>query len=158
MTTWVVVADSARARFFRVEENSGEHGGSLFAPGEDALPGRLLEMTDLVHPASRQHASEMASDEPGIRRTMHMHGKIGMDEKVSLKEEEAVRFAKEVADVLRERAADYERLYLVAEPHFLGLLRADLDKSVEQRIVAEIDKDLSAMDATEIRGHLPERL
>lgn len=155
MKTWVVVADASRARFFRIEENAAAHGGSQFAPGGEVLAGALVEINDLTHPASRQHANELASDEPGVSNVMGMHGKFGMDEKVQPKEEEAIRFAKEVAETLRKHVADFDRLVVVAAPHFLGLLRADLDKGVEAKVVTEIDKDLSAMSAADIRAHLP---
>lgn len=158
MKTWVVVADAARARFFRVEENPGAHGGSQFAPTGEVLAGTLAEIKDLSHPASRQHANEMASDEPGMGSVPTMHGKFGMDEKVQPKEEEAIRFAKEVAETLRHDVAEFDRLYVVAAPHFLGLLRPDLDKHVTAKIAAEIDKDLSLHNAADIRAHLPAQL
>ena len=142
MKTWVVVADAARARFFSVE---------------DKMAG-LAEIMDLSHSESMQHASDMASDAPGMTSVKGMHSKFGMDEIVSPKEEEAIRFAKQVADTLYQRLADYERLYLMVAPHFLGLLRKDLDKAVQAKIVAEIDKDLTHHRVEDIRAHLPEHL
>jgi protein required for attachment to host cells len=111
---------------------------------------------DMSHPASLQHASEMASDAPGMSSVKGMPSKFGMEEIVSPKEEEAIRFAKQVAEALQAGLADYERLYLIAAPHFLGLLRKDLDKAVQARIVKEIDKDLTKHTLEDIRAHLPE--
>jgi len=138
MKTWVVVADAARARVFNVEGKA------------------IAEIMDLSHPASLQHASEMASDAPGMTSVKGMPSKFGMEEIVSPKEEEAIRFAKQVAEALRAGLADYERLYLIAAPHFLGLLRKDLDKAVQAKIVKEIDKDLTKHTLEDIRAHLPE--
>lgn len=140
MKTWVVVADAARARVFDVE-------GKTKA---------LVEIMDLSHPASLQHASDMASDAPGMSSVKGMPSKFGMEEIVSPKEEEAIRFAKQVAEALQAGLADYERLYLIAAPHFLGLLRKDLDQAVHAKIVKEIDKELTKHSLEDIRAHLPE--
>ena len=142
MKTWVVVADSARARVFDVE-------GKTKA---------LVEIMDLSHPASLQHASEMASDAPGMSSVKGMPSKFGMEEVVSPKEEEAIRFAKQVAETLQQGLADYERLYLIAAPHFLGLLRKDLDQAVKTKIFGELDKELTKHTVEDIRAHLPDLL
>jgi len=158
MKTWVVVADEARARFFRVDANPGAHGGSQYAPSGEAMRGALVEIRDLSHPASRQHPGEMASDEPGVSNVSYMHGKFGMDEKVQPKEEEAIRFAKEVAETLRHNVGEFDGLYLIAAPHFLGLLRPGLDEGVAAKVAGEIAKDLSLHSVEDIRAHLPTQL
>jgi len=140
MKTWVVVADAARARVFDV----------------DGKTKAIAEVMDLSHPASLQHASEMASDAPGMSSVKGMPSKFGMEEIVSPKEEEAIRFAKQVAEALQHGLADYEHLYLIAAPHFLGLLRKDLDKAVQAKVVKEIDKDLTKHTVEDIRAHVPE--
>lgn len=158
MKTWVVVADSARARFFRVEETPGAHGGSQFAPTGEALVGALVEIKDLSHPESLRKEREMASDAPGMTSVQHMHSKFGMAEIVSPKEEEAIRFAKEVAETLHKDAANFDRLYVVAPPHFLGLLRAATDKAVHAKLAGEFHKELTHFPAEQIREHLPAEL
>lgn len=140
MKTWVVVADAARARVFDV----------------DGKTKAIVEVMDLSHSASLQHASEMASDAPGMSSVKGMPSKFGMEEIVSPKEEEAIRFANQVAEALRRGLADYERLYLIAAPHFLGLLRKDLDKAVQAKVIKEIDKDLTKHTVEDIHAHLPE--
>jgi len=142
MKTWVVVADAARARVFDV----------------DGKTKAIAEVMDMSHPASLQHASEMASDAPGMSSVKGMPSKFGMEEIVSPKEEEAIRFAKQVAEALQAGLADYERLYLIAAPHFLGLLRKDLDKAVQAKVVKEIDKDLTKHTLEDICTHFPELL
>lgn len=158
MRTWVVVADAARARFFRVEENPEAHGGSQFAPSGEALVGALVEIKDLSHPESLLKEREMASDEPGMTSVQHLHSKFGMAEIVPPKEAEAVRFAKEVADHLKHEVSAYDRLYVVAPPHFLGLLRADIDKAVHAKVAGEFHKELTHFPAEQIREHLPAKL
>ncbi|MEW6445201.1 MAG: host attachment protein [Pseudomonadota bacterium] len=152
------MADAARARFFRVEENPEAHGGSQYAPSGEALVGTLIEFRDLAHSASLLKESDMASDAPGMSSVMGMHSKFGMAEKISPKEEEAIRFAKEVADLLKHEAGAYERLHVIAPPHFLGLLRADMDASVRAKVAGELDKEMTHFPADQIREHLPTRL
>ena len=58
-------------------------------------------------------------------------------------------------------ASRYERfqqLLLVAEPSFLGLLRARLCPQMKKLVCFELASNLAALGATEIRGHLPELL
>lgn len=158
MEILVVVADAARARFFRVMDNTGEREGSQHALGGEVLAGALVEVEGLSHPASRMHENMMSSDAPGMSSVLGMRSKFGMEEIMPPKEEEAVRFAKEVAEMLKNNLEEFDLLYLIAAPHFLGLLRHDLDKGVISKIAAEIDKDLSLHSAKDIRAHLPAAL
>ncbi|OYV46032.1 MAG: hypothetical protein B7X12_06740 [Halothiobacillus sp. 20-53-49] len=156
MNTWVVVADAARARVFEVTDNTGAYTGTAHAPATSApAQGALREIEDLSHPASRLHDQDLASDAPGISSVKGMQSKFGMQEIVPPKEEEAIRFAKEVSDRLKHHLAKFDRLYVIAAPHFLGLLRHDWDKGVQAKIAAELDLDLSTHSAEEIRQHLP---
>ena len=153
MNTWVVVADAARARIFRVEGMEVERGlARRPVPSSSTV---LVEIKDILHPESRKHEIELASDAPGMSSVGNMQSKFGMDEKVSPKEEEGMRFAKEVADFLKIQGVNYDQLYLIAPPHFLGLVRPNLDKAIISKLIMEIDKDLSQHSAEEILAHLP---
>ena len=44
----------------------------------------------------------------------------------------------------------YERLALVAPPHFLGLLRATISSTVAKRVELTVDKDYTALKADEL--------
>lgn len=142
-STWVLVADAARARQFRVERPRGP----------------LIEEAGLVHPEERLPERELVTDDPGRARGPGGH-RHSLGREYTKRETEAARFADEIADFLREaREADrFRRLYLAASPHFLGALRRELDADTAARIVATWDKDLVGMRADEIRKHLPERL
>jgi protein required for attachment to host cells len=141
--TWILVADGARARVFRVERPRGP----------------LIEEASYTHPEERLPEHELASDDPGrVRGAGGRQHAFGPDE--SLHRQEAGRFAAELARRLREgREKDrFRRLYLVAEPRFLGQLRDARDAGTAERVVGEFDKDLAGHDAKAIREHLPERL
>ncbi len=142
MKTWILVADAARARFFNAERDD------------------LNEIEDFVHPESRRHAAETASDEPGSTFDRVGEGRHGMGQAVDPKSQEAIRFAKEIGERLESarQAGDYERLHLVAAPAFLGLLREAMSPPVRELVGSELDKDLVTHSVREIREHLPQRL
>ncbi|WP_290647907.1 host attachment protein [Aquisalimonas sp.] len=144
-STWVVVANRARARFF-----------SLSSP-----KGPLTEVQDLVHPEGRLHDQDINADRPGRSFDTSGKGRHAMGKRHSPSEQEAIRFAHTVGDQLAKQHYEgaFERLVLTAPPHFLGLLRDALPAAVTESIVMEIDKDLAAVERTdEIRELLPERL
>lgn len=75
------------------------------------------------------------------------------------KRHEAIRFAKRVGDMLEgaRSAGDFDRLVLVAEPRFLGLLRDNLSQETIKRVGLEIDKNLVQQAPQVIRERLPAR-
>lgn len=142
MSIWVLVADSSRARLL----------------GTDSAHGELGEIQDFVHPESRVHEQKISSDLPGSR-----HGAGGLhhvDSQTGIKEQESIDFAKHLGrelNALRNRHK-LDRLWIVAEPRFLGHLRQELDDEVSKLVSGEVDKDLLQHGIDDIRAHLPERL
>ncbi len=144
-TTWVVVADSSRARIFKAES---------------AL-GPLQELASLAHPAGRLHAQELTSDLPGRSfDSSGLGGRHAMEQNNDPKENEALKFARQIAEYLENGQSDnqFTRLVLVAAPKLLGYLRQSLSHPVVALVSQEIDKNLVQQSAEDIRRHLPERL
>ncbi|WP_455206495.1 host attachment protein [Kaarinaea lacus] len=144
MTTLVMVADASRARFFSA----------------DTARGELTEIDSMVHPESKLHPYEMASDKPGRTSNRNGQGVNSLDTEVNPKRQEAIRFAKEVSnrlDRVRQQGT-YSKLYVVAAPTFLGMLRTNMHAETKKMITNEINKDLTALSVSDIRSHLPERL
>jgi protein required for attachment to host cells len=141
--TWVVVADSSRAKIFQV----------------DGLRGPLMEVESLVHPEARVHDRELSTDLPGRAFDSAGQGRHGMESMTTPKESAALAFAREVC--LRVKAArvngEAESFVIAAAPGFLGLLRNALDAATKAHVALEIDKNLVRLRAEEIRAHLPER-
>jgi protein required for attachment to host cells len=141
--TWVLVADSSRARIFAV----------------DSPTSPLTEFRTLVHPEGRQHEQDITSDLPGSQA-----GQDGRHHAVSSetdpKKTEAIKFAKSISDYLEESINKhaYTRLVVVAAPAFLGLLREHMGPESSKRITLELDKDLTQHSTDDIRQHLPNRL
>ena len=105
-STWIVVAESARARIFTVTGSRGD----------------LEEVADLSHPESRLHARELSSDLPGRTFDSHGEGRHGMEQATDLKDQEAQTFAAEIArHVDRSRLEGcFESLILVAPRNSSG--------------------------------------
>lgn len=143
-TTWVVVADQARARLFSAFDQNGS----------------LEEVEDQANPEGRLHERDLKTDSPGRAFDSMGEGRHAMGKHHSPKEQEAIRFAHEVAERLAAGLHDgaYRHLIISATPRFLGLLREALPEDVAECIVLELHKDLTALSTDEIRAHLPDRL
>lgn len=141
--TWVVVADSSRARIFSAEK--------------PASP--LEEIETLSHPEGRLHQGDLVSDKPG-RDNNATSGSHNMGHETDAKEEEALRFAAMVCERLEEGRCKglFEKLYVISAPSFLGLLRKQQNSALRKTVAAEIPKNLSTHTPIEIRKSLPKYL
>lgn len=139
---WVIVADQSKARFFTVSDTS-----------------TLIEVDNLVHTQARQLEQALTSDRPGRSFDSNGNGSHAMGSEVDPAKQEAIRFAKQVAEHVRSahNESRCDRILLVAGPPLLGLLRTDL-KTVSGIKISELDKNLGQYDAVEIRKHLPKRI
>jgi protein required for attachment to host cells len=140
----VLAADASRARLFVAERGSVS----------------LRELGDLANPEARLHEGDLVADRGGRngRRPMESgHSALGGG---SMKEHRIEDFAARVCEqatrALREQQAD--RLYIVAEARFLGLLRQRLEKSVQKQVAGEVAKSLAGKAPAEIRQALPAQL
>jgi protein required for attachment to host cells len=142
---WIVVANSSMARILSAS----------------AAEGPLVELECLAHPASRLPDRELVSDRlgsaQGSRGRVHS---TTMTSEVTPKEEEAIRFAEQIAGKLRHAHAahEFDRLAIIAAPRFLGLLRERMGPAVTRSITGTLDKDLAMLAPEEIRARLPEKL
>ena len=142
MTTWVLVADNSRARIFSAEK--------------PASP--LQEIQDLTHPEARLHEGDLVTDKGG--RDKGPNGAHGVGSEQAHKSEGADKFASSVCSELESAraAGTLHKLYVVAAPGFLGLLRKHQSSALKQIIAEEVDKNLSTHDPAAIRKHLPQYL
>jgi protein required for attachment to host cells len=143
MTTWVLVADNSRARFFAAEKSASP----------------LQEVRDLLYPEARLREGDLVSDKPGRDRNPHT-GAHGVGNDASHKQDGADRFALEVCSELESarNGGAFRKLYVVAAPQFLGLLRKHQSSSLKQMVAGEVDKNLTTKDTAAIRKHLPDFL
>ncbi|MBU0653816.1 MAG: host attachment protein [Gammaproteobacteria bacterium] len=144
MSRWIMVADASRARFFSA----------------GAGKGGLIEREDRIHAKSRFHGRDLETDAPARTFDSAGPGRHAVEPSTDVHEQEVETFAHELAVYLGNayEAGRFQQLYIVAPPHFLGLLRKQLDKNVSAAIVLELDKDLTKHSVEDIRNHLPEFL
>ncbi|MDY7117881.1 host attachment protein [Halomonas sp. SSL-5] len=127
MTTYIVVADAARARIFT----------------RDAL--KLVEQDSLLHSASRLHEGDLVTDRGSdVHESTSNSARSSGGESTARTHEEQV-FAKEVADRLYRARIDNSmgKLILVAPARFLGQLRDKLDGPTAKLVIHSLTKDLT---------------
>lgn len=140
----ILVADASRARLFSVESPTAD----------------LKEVDTFVNPEGRLHDGDLTTDRPGRQADSMNSGRSAMDEANDPKEVETQRFARELVESLDKTRSqgEMEKLYLAAPPKFMGELRKQMKSELKATVVEEIKKDLSQLNARELRKHLPERI
>jgi protein required for attachment to host cells len=140
--SWVVVADEAIARILAFDEKARGELRPVHALTDPAAHAREGELE--THDAGRRSGAVSREGAPAGRNA----GGSGSSLTASAGEEdvhlEARSFARRVAQHLAEalRQQQFDELSILAAPRFLGLLRKELDASVRQRVVRELDKDV----------------
>ena len=143
-STWLIVADNSRARIFAMESRSGP----------------IEEIESIVHTEARLHEQKMTSDLPGRSNGKGGAGQHAYQDQVSPKDQENINFAREVANELdaARKSNKFKQFALVAAPSFLGNLRQQMNPQTQKLVCFELAKNLSHLEAADIRSHLPERL
>lgn len=149
--TWILVCDASRARLF--QENPGRKG--------------LAQVEELEHTESRARVRDRVTDAQGrkpvgpppasmVQGQGGAHGRPGAQPETDPKEVEAQKFARQLAGVLAKGLNDhaYERLVVVAPPHFLGMIRSMVSPQVKKHIEVTIDKDFTTLDLKELTKRL----
>ena len=143
MPTWVLVADNSRARIFVA----------------DKARSPLTEIRTLAFPEARLHGGDFVRDKGGRGRAQGSGGH-GVNVGDAHKQENAERFAAQVCAALEtaRNAGELRKLYVVAAPTFLGLLRQHQPPALRQLVAGEVDKNLATQDPDTIRKSLPDYL
>ena len=143
-TTWIMAADSSRGRLFEIIE-----------------PDRQLrEIEDFANPQGRANNRELVSDADGRFSARHVGpGGDSSGQRVTPVEHETELFSKTLARYLDKARSQrrYSKLYLIAPPEFLGLMRQNLSTEVRKVTADEINKDLSWFDTRDIALYIQPR-
>lgn len=144
MPVSVIVADASRARILSTRDT----------------PGELSELEDLVHPESRLREQDLVADGSGSGSDSAGHGKHSMGHERAAHERQAELFARELCEQIDRlhRSEKIHRIYLVAAPAFLGMLRARLSRQCASLVAGEVSKNLVTHSLQDIRAHLPKQL
>jgi protein required for attachment to host cells len=120
----------------------------------------LQEIEDFTHAEGRLHEQDMTSDLPGKGAGVAGTGRHAYQDQIDPKEQEAINFAKSIANHLdKERTRNkFERLMIISDPSFLGELRKQMSAQSRNAVCFELDKNITTHSVDDIRKHLPEHL
>ena len=148
-TTWILVANRTGAKLF---ETTG--------------PNKVLEFPkEFACSQGRIRGSESYRDQPGrafnsSSQSRGGHGtgspRHALGSEVTHHELAGRKFAKKLSGMLEKagNAHRYDKLVLVSEPRFLGVLRSALSPLVKERIAVTLEKDIEEMPNQVLGEHL----
>ena len=141
--TWILVADSEKALFF---ENVGDADFPVF---------EVVRKEEQENPPTR----EQGANRPGRFHDGPSAHRSAVDD-ADWHELAKERFAHDLAGILYRMAHrhQFDRMVLVAAPGVLGELRKMLHKEIEERVVAEVAKNLTNQPVDEIERHVKAEL
>jgi len=127
--TLIVVADSARARFF-------EPGNGKLVPAS---------RSEMVSPLARKQNREIVTDKPGrsFRSPTRGFNRHALEPAHDPQKLEKHKFTADLAEALDDAVTSYDKLVLVAPKRSLGELRTLMSKRVRQTLAHEVAKDLT---------------
>ena len=140
-TTWVVAANGSVAKFFKVVK----------------FP-KLEAIEVLEHPESRLRNQDLVTSRPGRSFESTSSARSAYQPPVDPHHNELEKFARFLGEHLSsaKRNNEFTRLYIMASPGFLGLLRPHLDQATKDSLVAEISKDMTDHTTMAIEQQLVE--
>jgi len=124
----VLVADGKKLLFLR---NKGDEG--------------MIDLRTESHDHREDRKdSEIKTDAPGTQGQSAGYGRPAMDE-TDFHQQEEDRWVKDAAEELKKRALrnDFDSLVVIAPPKALGVLRKELHKEVERRIILTVNKEMT---------------
>ncbi|GAB4348247.1 MAG: host attachment family protein [Oricola sp.] len=142
---WLVIADGEKALFLRNDGDEKYPNLTVFREMEHANPATGEQGAD--RPGRLSDGGPAAN---GAAGGANAHRSAVQETDWHRLEKE--RFAKELAALLYKHAhnGSYNEIVLVAAPTVLGSLRKELHKEVADKVIAEVDKDLTNHPVHEI--------
>lgn len=155
-TTWVVAADSNRARIFQ-----------LSASGD-----KLQEIEDMFNPEGRQSEREQTSDAGGrFAQGAHGGGGVGggsdlgagargqghtSEAQESAREHDVNMFSKQLVRYLDQARNEhrFDKLRVIAAPKFLGLIRQNMSKECQKMVEEEVSKEIAGLESKDVEQYV----
>ena len=137
----VFVTDGRKSLFLR--NHGDENQLDLRTEAHDEREDRKDREIKTDAPGTAAHSAGVAGRGIGAIGGGHM-GRPAMEE-TDFHQQEEDRWVKEAAEKLKARALrnDFEALAIIAPPKALGVLRKELHKEVERRVVATFNKEMT---------------
>jgi protein required for attachment to host cells len=135
----VLVADGRKTLFFR---NHGDEN--------------QIDLRTEAHDERQDRKDrDIKSDAPGTTKQSGGYGRSTYEE-TDFQQQEEDRWIKDAADELKARVLrnDFDALAIVAPPKALGMLKKNLHKEVERRIVCTVNKEMSGRPVPDIEALL----
>ncbi|MCW8936184.1 MAG: host attachment protein [Gammaproteobacteria bacterium] len=136
--TWIVVAESSRAKIYEVDKNDSKK--------------TLRELTGFTHSVSRSHKQQLSGNLQ--KESRHSLLTTSLD---THKDHERVEFARTIGEHLNSarNKGKFNKLILMSAPRFLGDLRKNLSNETNKFVISEVDKNLVRHNIKDIKAHLP---
>jgi len=136
--TWVVVAESSRAKIYEVEKNESRK--------------ILKELTGFTHSIVRNHKQQLSGNQQKESRHSQLTGSLETH-----KDHERTTFARTIGQHLKSarNKGQFSKLILMSPPKFLGDLRKCLGHETNKYVVSEVDKNLVRHNIKDIQAHMP---
>jgi len=159
---FVMVVDGRKMLFFRNEGDADFPHLVVDHAEAHPNPKNSNQKTDAAGGASSTQAganapgSAVGGDRHAMGGVAQFAPSRGSMAETDFHQQEEDRFAAETADFLKKRAMahEFESLIVVAPPRTLGELRKHYHKEVSDRLVGELDKDLTGHPVPEIEAAL----
>jgi|SRR6185312_7102155 len=144
--TWVIIADSSKARVFAA------YKAKLLNSSPDVHD--LIPVSEHHHHNSRKKDSQLTTDKLGD------FGKGTFVEATDPKQHEAELFSHQLAQILLKghNQHRYRDIILVAPPTFMGLLNKNLTHEIDKLVSLRIEKDYTQAPSKELVTHIVEWL
>ena len=116
----------------------------------------MRRIQDIPHPQGRMQNQDIDTDKLGRVFDSFGEGRHSTSPKQEPTEHIAQQFALELAEMLNKGRLTnaYDKLVLIAEPKFLGVLRAALDKNTESLVIQTVNKELLDVKEDELSEYL----
>ena len=136
---WYVIADGGRARFVERDER-----------------GAFRTVSSFVSTELHAKASDLGRDRPARVMESATPGRSAIEPRRDLKEAAKQDFVKLVAEQIdaEHGRAQFDNLVLVAPPGVLTELKNHLSKAMTERVVNDVQKDLTNVPDHDLTGHL----
>ncbi|MEK6579514.1 MAG: host attachment protein [Bdellovibrionota bacterium] len=114
----------------------------------DRPKGRRFQFVErFTNPSSKLMEADLDSDRAGSGMSSNRGGVIrhALDRRFTRHEKTAATFAKKVAETINLASSEqrFHDLVVVAEPHFLGLLRSSFSAPVRRKIYRDIPREFA---------------
>ncbi len=140
--THIIVANASEARYYETT-----HVGQ-----------NMKLIKTLSHPESREKGVDLTSDRPGRYHSRTADGHGAYENRTPPKEVEAEHFAHEIAHMINEAVAahQFDKLIVIAPPHFHGLLDKYFNAHVLAKMAHRIEKDYTKTPEKKLLAFLSE--